>query len=937
MKPSDTALRTVFCLVLTLTIQMALAEKKADLAKGWGVNEEAAILELWPKAARPRMLVPKVAQAPKVDGKPDDACWAGASRIDFFISCKGFGSKPPLRFGVDELLGKTWTRLCYDDQNLYAYVYCQEEHVGWLQTSEKRRDGATWKDDCVEFFVDTNRDRKTVVHAIINPAPTLYDAFEGTGKGSGREWNFEGEQIKVDVGEDYWALEVAFPLKSLGGAPAEGDVWGFNVCRQRRASGQVAIWSYGTWTGNPEGFQEPDQMGDLVFGAGASQAVVPPEPFFGRSEFGFTIRNDSAKALDLNAWVEVVSATKRSQSEPIKLKVAPATSGKAQVPFTIRDEGLQFATLVVARGEDQLLVQRRGLYIRPVTPTLDSIQPRAEKLMAKADDENFKESIGRYLAELSEVRQAVEAFKAKLIPATSDLANYAEWLKLYNRAKSFSGQSTYVVWTKNPFLPTSPNDFPARMEDVEEIVLRVAANEWEHAALMVSNLTDEPLNLIVKGVPRGLVDVRAPLATHMETVVAENPDAMKYETVRGFNLPGKTGEPLVRLGQLRELVLMPLSTRQLFLTFSTADLKPGTKTGGSLSFYTLNKSYGVKRVRVTLDIQPFELPTDAELGVHCYNYSSSDYHLRDLRSHKVNLIFGADYGKFVLKNGKFEHQVDRAAKDAMKRLRLGGRKGWAYGFCNQYHEWAAKQKLKPGDPKYEEYWRQSVRSLVEAFRGAGFKDGEYYIGAWDEVKAGNVDLCVDLLRMLKEEAPHLKVANTIQCSKDEQRKQMPYVDAWVAAGGFYWDAKMAEELRKAGKELMAYTCSTPVRAQNPLGYYRMAGWRAARCQMAGISFFAYTYLIYDIDGEVVPTRGWEAWRQGVEDWQYWNLHRKEVVRVREAGKAEAADASEASVKEAMDALFKLGTHPKDSPELAAAMELARAQIAAEITKLQKTR
>jgi len=273
----------------------------------------------------------------------------------------------------------------------------------------------------------------------------------------------------------------------------------------------------------------------------------------------------------------------------------------------------------------------------------------------------------------------------------------------------------------------------------------------------------------------------------------------------------------------------------------------------------------------------------------------------------------------------------------MKRLRMGGRKGWAYGFCNTYHEWAAKQKLKPGDPKYEEYWRQSVRSLVEAFRGAGFKDGEYYIGAWDEVKAGNVDICVNLLRMLKEEAPHLKIANTIQCSKNEQRRQMPYVDTWVAAGGFYWDTKMAEELRKAGKELMAYTCSTPVRAQDPLGYYRMAGWRAARCRMSGISFFAYTYLIYDIDGEVVPNRGWEAWRQGVEDWQYWNFHRKEVARLRGAGKQKEADDSEKKVNEALDVLFKLGTHPKGTPELAAAIADARSRIAAEIGSLQKIR
>ena len=912
----------------------AAPKTKLDLARGWGINEEAAIVKLWPRAARPRLLIPKVVSAPEIDGKQDDAMWQKASSIDFFISCKGFNSKPPLRFGVDELVGRTWAKLCYDSKNLYIYAYCHEDHAGWLQKSMVGRDTSTWKDDCVEFFFDRDGDQKNIIHAIINPVPTIYDALEKpSGENIGKKWNFDGEQIAVDTGEDYWALEIAFPLKSLGGEPKPGETWRFNLCRQRRAAAQVAIWSYGTWTGNSEGFQVPEQMGDIVFGLGASRIRVPEEPFFGVSEFEFTIRNDGDKALRLLGSVEIVSSAKRELTKPMSFTVPSGKEVTGKIPFTITDEGIQYASLIVKQGDQPLLVQRRGLYIRPISPTLDAILPRAEKLVAKAESDEFRESISAYLEELKQVKADVESFKQKLTPRPSDLSNYAEWFNLYGRAQSFSGKSTYVVWSKSPYLPTSPADFPAKMEDIGEIVVKACVNEWEHAAIMISNLTDESLNIIVKGDLPGLIDVRAPLATSMKTVVKENPDALGYETVRGFNLPGKTGEPLIRLGQLRELLLLPLSTRQLFLTFNTKGMKPGRR-GGRLSLYTLNKSYGVKHIPVRLEIAPFEIPDTAELGVHCYNYPSSDVHLRDLLEHKVNMIFGADNGKFrVDKDGNFRHEVEKPALDAMNRLRLGGRKGWAYGFCRAYHEWAQKNKLKPGDGKYEEYWREAVRAQVEAFRKAGFKDDEYYICAWDEVKAKNVDLCVHLLKILREEAPRMKIANTIQCSKSEQKKQFPYVDAWVAAGGFYWDAKWADELRKAGKELWAYTCRTPVRAQNPLGYYRMAGWRAIKARMRGISFFAYSYLIYDIDGEVVPTRGWEAWREGVEDWQHWNRLQKEITRVRKAGREKEATKAERAVAEAIDAVFKFGTHPKDSIELDETIERAKQTFANEITRL----
>jgi len=90
-----------------------------------------------------------------------------------------------------------------------------------------------------------------------------------------------------------------------------------------------------------------------------------------------------------------------------------------------------------------------------------------------------------------------------------------------------------------------------------------------------------------------------------------------------------------------------------------------------------------------------------------------------------------------------------------------------------------------------------------------------------------------------------------------------------------------------------------------------------------------------MNGEVIPPRGWEAFRQGVEDWQYFNRLRKEIVRVRPRH-PDAADAAEKVRQEVLDAMFKLGPRPKkDTEELARLLEDGRIRIAEEIVKLLK--
>jgi len=908
----------------------------------WGVKDfERMVDKLWFVGDRPTITVPAVSKSPSIDGKAEDACWGDATVVTKFVATKGFAASPPLRYGLDFSLGHSELRLCYDQKALYAYFKCYEEHMPLLQMTTDNRDGSTWKDDCLEFLFDPKLTREMAYHLIYNPVPALYDAKEaGSTREEGkvnedRKWNWDGCEARVERAEDYWALEVALPFDAVGGGPKPGNVWGANFCRQRRATTQVAIWGYDTWSGIPHTFfGRPDMLGDLVFGEIAVDVPEMPEPFFGKAEWVVKLKNLSGKPRKVSADVRIASMTEARVSSPVSAELAPGEVTTIRVPYTVEFEDVQFAAVRVKDAAGKLIqVARRGFEIEPILPILDATLPRVKKIMAKSEDEAFRASIGEYRQKLEDVRQRVETFRKDAIANLMDLSKREGWLTLLKEARGLSSLSSYIVWTKSPWLATGPSDFPPLLSDLEALSVEAGVNEYESAVLMITNLTEDLLEVMVLGEPSGLKEVRAPLSATMQTVLEENPAALGLDDPRGFMRAGETGEPLPAMGEFRNLLIPPLSSRQIWLTFHTKGLKPG-RHGGTLTVQPLNKAYEAKRVPVKLNVWDFEIPDQAELGVHCYDYSHPE-DLPELAAHKVNHFFCADNGQFKIVNGKFVHDLEGAKRSTAEKIKFG-KAAWAYGFCKAFHDWAVKQKLEPMGPEFVEYWKEAVRSLAEMHRELGLDYKDYSVGVWDEVKGRDVDTVVEMLKVLKEVEPNMRMANTICCSMEEKRKLAPYLEVWVQAGGALWgnDLEFYEEQRKEGDEIWAYKCSVPVKAQAPIGYYRCFGWRAEKFKLYGVSFFAWSYLIYRVNNKVVTTRPWEAYREGIEDNQYFRALHREAQACREAGLEDEAQQAEKLLTESIDELLGRSYHPTDSPETSELLYAKRRSVAEEIIRLK---
>jgi len=194
----------------------------------------------------PSAQVSKTSAAITVDGKLDDAAWAGAAKAQ--LSYTNLGDPAPVT---------TTALLTYDDKCLYIGFDAAEPQMGRLKATVDKRDGPTFYDDSIEVYVDPTAKRREYYHLSAN---TLGARFDERVFDPG--WNAQWSTTSVK-GTNGWTVEMAIPFASLGAStPTPGAQWALNLTRNRWATG---LPQYLTWAVPYGGFHSPDRFGTITF------------------------------------------------------------------------------------------------------------------------------------------------------------------------------------------------------------------------------------------------------------------------------------------------------------------------------------------------------------------------------------------------------------------------------------------------------------------------------------------------------------------------------------------------------------------------------------------------------------------------------------------------------------------------------------------------
>jgi len=254
-------LAVVLCFVALVGIMVgceAPQPKAAPCAKPEAKAAEKPAVTVAPledEKGKPFAVVLRVTEPPVIDGKIRKSEWG----------------EPTLNSFYDEITGKpvpkdvqTYVWLRYDSENLYLAAKMLEPEMRDLVEIVTERDGDVWNDDCFEIFLDPGkkRDPADYFHILVNPLGTVSDQRGAPDVTGDVAWTCEGLVVKAGKGGNYWCVEMAIPLKSLGvkGDPA-GQHWGANFCRERKPGAA----ENSTWVNLGPEWHQPEEFGHIAF------------------------------------------------------------------------------------------------------------------------------------------------------------------------------------------------------------------------------------------------------------------------------------------------------------------------------------------------------------------------------------------------------------------------------------------------------------------------------------------------------------------------------------------------------------------------------------------------------------------------------------------------------------------------------------------------
>ncbi|MFP3902724.1 MAG: sugar-binding protein [Armatimonadota bacterium] len=431
-----------------------------------------------PRVPTPHATIGKTASPPVIDGVLDDACWdeERPAVLTHFVDL----------YMNDVAPVETRVLVAYDAENLYIGACCEEPEIDRIRRDFHERDDPVWRDDCIEIFIDTNRDAKSYVHFAINSNGAVYDERRPGDASYDADITAEGS-----VGDAEWMVECAIALSDLKVQGEPGQTWGFNIGRERNPGDEpLSAWSatYGK-------FLVPERFGTITLAESAVPVLwqLPADPAFGPCDVQIATATEVSPDLEvLRNWPEKAA---RSWEHPAP-QVEKSDEQMTGLPHTWQGQyrlvdGTEYALVVrQSQGENVLFRQAAPIHISP-EPGTAALAAHITALEASVD--SFGEFSGPAAEMLEEARTELQGFAEANIERQQSLP-VDEWRTVQAKHASLLGQLrglSYIVWRRSPLEGLQRTQMPDQLYPPRMIDLAACGNEKESATFVVSNPTSE--------------------------------------------------------------------------------------------------------------------------------------------------------------------------------------------------------------------------------------------------------------------------------------------------------------------------------------------------------------------------------------------------------------------------------------------------------------
>ncbi len=301
----------------------------------------------------------RTAQPPVLDGRLDDPIWKQVPWVGGFKrnAASAIFVPVPTRFA-----------LAWDDRALYLAAVCSEPNMAGLRAQATGRDGHAYGDDALELFLDPLRRHLPYYQMVFNTIGTLYD-----GKNMDATWNGDW-QARVVKEERQWTAEMVVPFAAFEVTAQAGQVWGFNVARDRYASGGLDISTWSPLTG----FHNPRSFGAFRLEAGLPRNATAEE---GTLNAAYLKETQGLVQSSLKLWQRQTARLQRqlsSRTVPAKLRtqvqsLSAAVQTLEKVPASLTAlDAARLTMLGLAVQMDEVVAQmQQSVPLGPDKPPAD--------------------------------------------------------------------------------------------------------------------------------------------------------------------------------------------------------------------------------------------------------------------------------------------------------------------------------------------------------------------------------------------------------------------------------------------------------------------------------------------------------------------------------------------------------------------------------------
>lgn len=177
--------------------------------------------------------VPRLGQAPTIDGRLDEPHWQTAAKLSGFCEIDpGDNCRPKV---------ETEAMVAYDETHLYVGFVCHDTNTSAIRANVTDRD-AMFGDDFVGIMIDTFKDQQNGYEFFVNPRGIQGDLRRSR---NSEDANFDAVWYSGGrLTETGWTAEIAIPFRSIRFPDDNVQSWGVHVLRNRpRETREQTSWA----------------------------------------------------------------------------------------------------------------------------------------------------------------------------------------------------------------------------------------------------------------------------------------------------------------------------------------------------------------------------------------------------------------------------------------------------------------------------------------------------------------------------------------------------------------------------------------------------------------------------------------------------------------------------------------------------------------------